>query len=304
MRTMVLFAMAGMAAMAAPAAGAAGFTFEERPGALVLLYEGKPWLSTQTPAYDPAHKEDTYKVYTHVYDFAGSAPITKGPGGKYSHHRGLFIGWKDVGAGGAHYNIWEMANSYQEHVGWLERTAGPDRAVQREKVRWCAAEGKPLIEEVRTLTAMPGPDGVRVIDFASELTTLAGPITLRGDLHHAGMQVRMADEVSTHEATTRYILPEGARELEGDRVEGAWWVCCSSEVGGKRYWVLHMTPPDHPTGQPVYSIRRYARFGASFEPDLAEGMPLAMRFRIMVSERELDAAACGKLYQDYANAGR
>ena len=61
-----------------------------------------------------------------------------------------------------------------------------------------------------------------------------------------------------------------------------------------------MTPQDHPTGVPVYSIRRYARFGAFFESDLAQDKPLTVRFRILVSEAELDQAACQALYEAYS----
>jgi hypothetical protein len=62
-----------------------------------------------------------------------------------------------------------------------------------------------------------------------------------------------------------------------------------------------MTPKDHPTGEPVYSIRRYARFGAFFEPDLEEGTPLVLNFRIVLSQSELDQKACEALYKAYAD---
>lgn len=288
-----------LAVIAAGSAFAVEFTFKEEPAQLVLLGDGKPWLSTWMAKYDPAKGEETYKVYTHIYDFEGKAPITKGQGGKYTHHRGMFIGWKNTVVNGASYNIWEMSNSTQRHVEWLDRKAGKDKAAQSEKIRWCADDGKPLIEEIRTIAAAPGPNGARVFNFQSTLASLAGKIELRGDLQHAGMQVRMENEVSEHEATTQYILPESATEEPDDKVVGAWWVCCSPVVREKRYWIMHMTPRTHALGQPVYSIRRYARFGAFFEPTLEEGKPQTFSFRILVSEKELDRAACAALYQDY-----
>ena len=297
MRTIVVLVL-GVSVCAG--AHAVQFTYDPKPDRMVLLGDGKPWLTTMTAAFDPARKEETYKVYTHVHDFEGGAPITKGPGGKYTHHRGLFIGWKDTLVGDKHYNIWEMSNSTQRHVEWLKTEGGPDKAVQNEKIQWCDMEGKPLIEETRAITTTPGPKGVRMFDFQSTLATLAGPIQLRGDLQHAGMQVRLENEVSEHEKTTQYILPEGATEQPDDKVMGAWWTCCSPVVREKRYWLIHMTPPDHLTGQPVYSIRRYARFGAFFEPDLQEGKPLTFNFRIAVSDKELDQAACTLLYKEYA----
>ena len=282
---------------------AAGFTYEESPEALALLRDGKPWLRTMTKPLDPGNRDETYKVYTHIYDFAGEAPITKGAGGKFTHHRGMFIGWNHTHVGGTQYDTWHMKLCHQHHLAWTTLEAAEGRATQTEELHWMPDDGEPFIKEVRRITAAPGEDGLRVFDFQSSLTALKEAIQLRGDLQHAGMQVRLEQEVADHEETTSYILPEGIEEQDDNRVEGAWWVCCSAEVGGKRYWTIHMTPQTHPTGVPVYSIRRYARFGAFFEPDLAEGTPLELNFRIVVSEKELDQAACQALYDAYVKAG-
>ena len=40
-----------------------------------------------------------------------------------------------------------------------------------------------------------------------------------------------------------------------------------------------------------------------FEPTLEEGKPVDLHFRIVISEEELDQAACAKLYDAY-NGGR
>lgn len=297
MRITLVFA--AMIACCGPAL-AVEFTFSEAPGEMILSGDGKPWLATQIKPYDAANDEETYKVFTHIYDFAGEAPITKGAGGKYTHHRGMFIGWNKTITRDKTWDTWHMKGNHQAHEAWLSKDAGADKAVQTEQISWMTSEGMPLIEEVRTITATAGANGLRIFDFKSTLTSKAGPIQLRGDLQHAGMHVRMDNEVVSHEDTTCYTLPEGAEELDDDKVVGAWWVCCSPVVRDTRYWILHMTAPETPGGVPVYSIRRYARFGAFFEPDLEEGKPLALRFRIVVSDKELDRAACQALYNQYA----
>lgn len=284
--------------LAAASVVAADFSFEQR---LDLKVGEKAWLGTVVTPFDEARRQETGKVYTHIFDFEGGAPITKGPGGKYPHHRGLFIGWKDTLVGGRDLDTWHNPDNSQRHVGWKALETSADRAAQVEEIEWVDdATGKPFIRETRTVAAREGDGGIRLFDFTSELTSLAGTIRLKGDLQHAGMHVRLANEVSEHEDTTQYILPEGGQELEGDKVVGAWWVCCSAVVRDKRYWLVHMTAPDNPTGQPVYSIRRYARFGAFFEPELAEGKPLAMKFRVAVSETELTRERCEALYRAFA----
>ena len=75
---------------------------------------GKPWLQTQVTPFDPKDPETTYKVYTEILAFDGKAPITKGPGGKFPHHRGLFLGWKDTLIDGQDLDTWHMSNSIQQ----------------------------------------------------------------------------------------------------------------------------------------------------------------------------------------------
>lgn len=281
-----------------------------------LAVDGSIWLRTVTPKYDADNREETYKVFTHMLDFGGNGPITKGPGGKYTHHRGLFIGWKDTIVNGTDFDTWHMVkeNCTQQHTKWRELKTSDTSATQIEEIKWADEADKPFITEVRAITASPGDDGLRIIDFQSKLTSVAGAIELKGDLQHAGMQVRMAQEVAdrddaesknktaTSGKSTQYVLPAGSVTGEDDKVTGAWWACCSCEVGGKRYWIMHMTHPSTCTDIPVYSIRGYARFGAFWEPALEEGKPQQYNFRIVLSEKELDVSTCQRLYDAYAQA--
>ncbi|HDP35163.1 MAG TPA: hypothetical protein ENN29_08665 [Candidatus Hydrogenedentes bacterium] len=283
-----------------------GFTFEQ---GLDVQLDGKTWLRTVTTPFDKNNPELTYKVYTHLYDFAGAFPITKGAGGKYSHHRGLFIGWNHTHVGGRVVDTWHMRAgrggpakeiyAHQQVAEWLSFESDGNRASHTARILWATEDLPPFIEEERTIIAYPGEDGMRMVDFISELKTLAGPIRLRGDAHHAGMQIRMSNEVAENEEETEFILPDGAAFIENDNVEGAWWLCGSMPVGGTRYWVMHLTEPDLATGQPIYSTRRYGRFGAFFEPDLTPDAPLRVAFRIILSAQPLDQARCEALHQKY-----
>ena len=269
-----------------------------------LLVDGVPWLRTVTAPFDRQNAEYTYKVFTHVYDFEGLAPVTKGPGGLYTHHRGMFIGWTDTMVDGTDYDTWSMENSYQQHVAWLSWGTAGRRVTQTEKIEWRDLDDRPFIEEVRTIAVHPGDDGRRVFDFTSCLTSLRGRIALKGNVQHAGMHLRMANEVNAHQDSTQYILPEGAERRADDEVAGGWWVCCSMIVRDKRYWILHMTPPTHPAGQPLYSVRAYARFGAFTEPTLDAGTPLELTYRMVMSGTELDQGECQAIYNQYAGETR
>ena len=51
-----------------------------------------PVLDTSTPE----SREATYKPYHFMYSPDGSILLTKGPGGLYTHHRGLFYGFSKI----------------------------------------------------------------------------------------------------------------------------------------------------------------------------------------------------------------
>lgn len=279
---------------------AADDVVSEPAGTEILGPDGVPWVWFMAPDHDRKNHEGTYKVYAHLLDFDEGEPITKGAGGKYSHHRGLYIGWKDTLVGDEDFDTWHLPNCYQQEINTTINVRPGESTMIAADIEWRSLKRKAFVAEHREMKLHAAGDGLRVCDFSSTLNSLAGTIPLKGDLQHAGVQVRMANEVSEHEETTEYTFPEGAEELDDDKVVGAWWMAVSCEVRGKRYSVLHMTPPDHPTGEPVYSIRRYARFGAFFEPTLEEGAPLDLNFRIVWTEKELDQATCQELYDAYA----
>lgn len=278
----------------------AGLAFADE--SVDLVVDGTPWLRTMITPYDdasPEAREQTYKVYTHIMDFDGGQPITKGPGGLYPHHRGLFIGWRETHVGRTTYDTWHMPDCYQRYAGKTWEVSGSNWAGHTVHVEWCDLEGHPFIDEYRTITVRSAPGETRVIDFYTQLTALERDITLRGDSHHAGMQVRLSNEVSEHQDATEYILSKGSEALPNDEVANAWWAVCSTDIGGEHYWVMHMTPPTHPYGVPMYSIRPYGRFGAFFQPNLVTRQPLKLRFRVVVSKHPIDAARAEGIYQLY-----
>ena len=65
-------------------AGEPQYVFEQ---GLDVQVDGVAWLRTVITPFYVEYPELHYKVYTHLYDFAGALPITKGDGGKYPHHR-------------------------------------------------------------------------------------------------------------------------------------------------------------------------------------------------------------------------
>jgi hypothetical protein len=261
-----------------------GWSFADTPGARDVLFDGKPVLRHMN-AYDPAKREETYKPYTHVFDFAGQKPITKGPGGRFTHHRGCFIGWNKTQFDGKSYDFWHCPkNIFRKHLQYLDESkAGADSAVLVSTTDWPTPEGKVVIHETQKITARKPADGTLVLDFDFTLEAPSGPVSLGGDVQHAGFHFRADNDVVDKQ--TAYIKPEGVVDKKGDVWENCNWVVCQFTTSGHRYAVAHFNDPKNAT--PLqYSTRAYARFGAFSKTEVKPGAPLKLRYRIIVTDAD------------------
>jgi hypothetical protein len=289
---------------AAVSAADQGWSFADIPGARDVQFNGKTVLRHMN-AYDPANRNDTFKTYTHVFDFDGSAPITKGPGGRFTHHRGCFIGWNKTMFDGKSYDFWHCPKVERKHVKYLEESkAGADRAVLSSITDWPTPEGKVVIHETQKITATKPSPGVLQLDFDFTLEAPSGPVKLEGDVQHAGFHFRADNDVV--DKTTAYLTPEGAVNKKNDTWENCNWVVCQFTTHGHRYAVAHFSDPKNAT--PLqYSTRPYARFGAFSKTEVKPEAPLKLRYRIIVTDaakgtvppagewqKQWDAFAAGK----------
>ncbi|MGB0582599.1 MAG: DUF6807 family protein [Limisphaerales bacterium] len=133
-----------------------GFSVKERKGKTVTVaYEGKPVVHLMT-SDDRSTKEAAhanYKVFLHVDDMLdseGAGTITKGAGDKFTHHRGIYIGWSKTRIGKKSYDTWHMKGEvrqvFQRLVDW-KTTA--DSATFTAAIDWVDGE-EILLSEQRT----------------------------------------------------------------------------------------------------------------------------------------------------------
>jgi hypothetical protein len=286
-------ALALLALLSAPSLGD-GWTFVDGDGSRDVAFNGRPVLRHMN-AWDPARRNDTFKPYTHVFAFDGKTLLTKGPGGKFTHHRGAFIGWNKTLFEGKSYDFWHCNGVERKHANYVkaeEKTAA-NEAVMVSVTGWPTPEGKTVISEKQTVTSRMLEPGKLQLDFAFELTAPNGPVQLNGDPQHAGFHYRAAEEVERHEKDTRYLRPQGAQDKKGDVWAECPWVVCDFTVEGKRYSVMHMSAVGNPTPS-LYSTRAYGRFGNFFTAEVKPGSPLKLNFRLLVE----DEAAAAK--EDWA----
>jgi hypothetical protein len=233
---------------------------------------------------DKRHHE-TYKPYLHVFDAEGKKPITKGPGGKFTHHRGIFIGWSKLEFDGKRYDRWHMKGGDIVHREFLRKEAGAGSAEFVSQAHWNDNDGGPLLDEERSMTVTRPEEGPArlVIDFESAMTARYGDVFLKGDPEHAGIQYRPANEVDP--VRTRYFFPTDDVNLKTDR--DLPWIAETYVLEGKVHSVVQMNHPGNPKGTRHSAYRDYGRFGSFFEKEIKEGETLTVRYRFLIFEGEL-----------------
>ena len=150
----------------------------------IISPDGKPILRYMyaRDTTDDAKTFDTAKVFAHVLADDGETTLTKGAGGKFPHHRGIFIGWNKLKQGGKSHDLWHVRNTVQKHREFEATEAANTGASITALIDWIGIEGEPVLEEKRTYKVISEDDAHTVIDFTSTLTANHGDVELNGDL--------------------------------------------------------------------------------------------------------------------------
>lgn len=225
-------------------------------------------------------KHNTYKVYHHVFDPAGEAPITKGPGGKYTHHRGLFIGFSKLTSHGKTSDLWHMRNTLQRHVKVVRQEVTEDGAVMATEIHWEIPDAT-IVQEIRTIQIRQDEGAHLLIDFSSQLTALGSDAKFAGDPEHAGMQYRPHNGVAENKSA-KYTFPSPKTDVKKE--VDLPWAALTYQLGDATYSVQHMNHPDNPSGTKYSAYRDYGRFGAFPVFEVAEEESRTLRYRIRVTE--------------------
>jgi hypothetical protein len=276
----------------------ASFSWHDQTGEYTeLRYGSRPVLRYMYKALDESSKEQreqTYKVFHHLYDPAGRL-VTKGPGGKYTHHRGIFYGFRKVTYGeGKEVDIWHCTgDTHQGHEKIMASEAGPVLGRHRVLIGW-HGKGKELFaREERELTVYRVPGG-QLVEFASRVRSTDGVVKVDGDPQHAGFHFRADDEVASKTSKqTYYLRPDGTGKPgetrnwpENKNHVNLPWDAMSFVLGGQRYTVAYLDEPTNPK-EARYSERDYGRFGSYFVYELSDRKPLEVNYRLWLQEGEM-----------------
>lgn len=253
-----------------------------------LHNDGTPFIQYEHPVFDLGDIEGTKKPFHHVFDPVSGDLITKGPGGLYSHHRGLFYGYNRVIIYDDEYDMWHAENGERtEHQSFVSEMEGPVFGGHIALIQWKDPNDRIILEEERDIRVFQQTENSFFIDFHTRMFAIAGPVRLDGDLQHAGVQFRAAQYVADNADETRFIRPESLSHVAADSELGEEdrinlpWNAMNFKIDDNNYTVVYMTNPANP-GRSEMSERTYGRFGEFFPHYHSEGAPLEIRYRFWV----------------------
>jgi len=259
-----------------------GFELSETPSEHLSIHWDGRLLGKYQLAYDASSKErlhDTYKPFLQLLDPITGQAITKGAGGQFTHHRGIFLGWNKVKTGKSSYDFWHMVRCAQIHQFFTQAQVSAGQASFQSRIHWVPDNQKPVLTEERTMTfhRPQDTDMSHVIDVHTELTARVD-LELDGDPEHAGFQFRPANEVQAKE--TRYLFPKEGQNPRKDK--DLPWVAEQFTLQGRSYTVLHLNHPSNPSPTQYSAYRDYGRFGAFFRHSLEKDCTLELNYRIVI----------------------
>lgn len=294
----------------APAEVLAEFSFSDSQGKrLEILENGKPIARYVYEAIDdstPERREETFKPFCHVFrPGSNELLLTKGPGGKFTHHRGIFYGFSKVSYTGEDGKVrkgidtWHCRQAHQIHREFLEQNADAESASFVARIDWIDNEGAVFASEDRKMSFFR-TEGDLVVDFESTLAPAVPEVKLDGDPQHAGFQFRAHNDVhDLTKAKTVYTRPETgaakpgetinwADKTDNERTRDLPWKGMTFELDGATYSVAYLDSPGNP--KPArYSERDYGRFGSYFATTVKKNEPLTVRYRLHIRKGGITA---------------
>lgn len=264
-----------------------------KPGADLTFADGKPATTLFRRKHDPEHHHDTCKVFHHVRALDGTL-LTKGNGGRFQHHKGLFVGWNQTRWNGRRFDFWHMP---KQELQVFQRFVAPDQlgmaaGAQVCEVHWVTPEGEPVVLERRGLQMLAQNEDSYTLHLRNELRAASHEVALGGDPQHAGQQFRSPQAFAPDGATkVTYVRPKSAEHHGNDVWTGCDWIAAIQDHGDRTFTILRVEGPTN-RGKTTWSTRDYGRFGATRTVKIRKDEPLLLDQFYVIANGRRDATWC------------
>jgi len=306
MRNFVVLCLAASACLSAQVR----FTSDKM---IEIEVDGKPFTTfhyggdSNKPYLSPLRSADD-KTVTRLFPME----YIEGESRDHFHHRGLWVGYKDVNG----YNFWENEPSYVQERGPSGHVIVKN-AVQKPgdksgslivTMDWVAPTGKTLLTEDRTMTFYGDPK-LRVIDITDTFTAITD-VTF-GDSHDGLLGIRLAEPFTERKGG---IMTDAQGRQKMMKVWGhqADWVDYTGVVDGERLGVAIFDNAKNPNYPTYWHARDYGLFAAdplarnAFDPKLPEqdmkltpGQKMTFRWRVVIHPGDTTTGNVAEMYKQY-----
>ena len=290
------------------AAVAEGLTIVEdtASGRFTIADGGKPVLTYNFSTVPvPAGVTGRYAVarsdYVHPLYGPSGEVLTEDYSPDHPHHRGIYWAWPEVTWKGETRDLHALQGVFAHPVRIVRRDITNGCAVLEAENVWKWGDAEPIVNERATMTVSSEKGQWHVIDFAFRFESLVDGVTLarRGQAHYGGFNIRLSSrayqKIVTHTdepgisprqawACLSGVPPEGKRHVSlvilQDPLNPAYpgdWV---------QYPNLNWLQPTFPPSGTAYSLKR--------------GVPLTLRYRLVVVAGDVDEAMLQTLWKAYA----
>jgi hypothetical protein len=265
--------------------------------------------------YHYAPDEAPARPYFYPILAPGGLPVTRnypmadlpGEAHDHPHHRSLWVAHGDVN--GADNWSEEPGNGRTEHLAFDGVFGGPLAGGFRERCRWIAADGSPLLDEVRDVRVLACDPGQRVLDLTLRFTAADRNVTF-GDTKEGGLiSVRVATSMDADKGGTIHNGSGGVNEKE-TWGKPAPWCDYYGPVQGRTLGIALMDHPDNPRHPTHWHVRNYGLmtanpFGLSYfyndksrdgSLTMKAGETLTWRYRMLVHAGTTEEAGVDARY--------
>jgi len=274
-------------------------------GRIEIAIDGKPF---STFYYGP----EAPKPYLHPLRSASGKIVTRRfpmeevpSDNKDRHHRGLWLGYKDING----FDFWENEFSYSNPKAGevVMRSVNIVDGTIAATFNWLAPFGEAILVEQRTMS-FRGDAATRVVDL--DITLRSVGTTTFADSKDGFFAVRQTEALAEKSSGT-LTNSNGGRKMKETWGKQANWIDCSGELDGEKLGVAIFEHPSSFRSPPRWHVRDYGLLAANpfgshaFDPDAAPssvtlkpGDTVRLRYRVVVHSA-LESGALDDLFRGY-----
>lgn len=293
------------------------FEIEDEPGYTDVNHVDTGQVAGYQYMYDPdENRYNTFKPLLDIWDPVEDARITHNPrvqDVEFAHHRGIFIGWDSIEAGGSTVDNWHEAPTvHQEYDPGLDTFE--ETETLSSVVHWLTDDdGERFVTETREMRFREPPTATGIVTVDIRFTLdFEMETRIDGDPEHGGIQFRAHEDEDDRRGAEHYFSDhfdwgedpdQGAVNAE----TGYDWVSMEMRAHENDYFVTVMNHPDNPYHDETTAsaYRPYGRFGLYWDDKEYEaGDSVTFHYRWAVTRGGPPEGQAGEIdgwFEEYAD---